>query len=390
MKLGDTIYNGNQFKNVILNSTSYKRLILGVNLVWSYFSIAIKSFKTRILADGGTYEAESILEDRLQEITPNLFDAASLVITPNGVKTSKLYSIKPSDGTGDLSVTRATTAIRVNESGVIVDVPANIARIDYSTGQPAILVEPQRTNLVFPSDIATTQVRAVTAQVYTLSFYGSGTVTLSGAFSGTLNGTGANNRVILTFTPTAGNLTLTVNGIVIDWQLEAGSNATSLIPTTTASVTRNGDRILKNGVNNLVGQSEGTIFIEFYPSKLYSTSNFLLYLYNTSVNDSIYIRSTTNPLQINVFINVSTGGVIVSNYNLINGKNKICIVYSKMGTKIYLNGNFINTMNNTNLPNITNLVIMDYDSSRGWGNANVFSFWKTKLTDEQAIQLTTL
>lgn len=148
MKLGDTIFNGNQFKNVILNSTSYKRLILGVNLVWSYFSIAIKSFKTRISADGGTYEGESILEDRLQEITPSLFDSASLVITPNGVKTSKLYSIKPSDGTGDLSVTRATTATRIDENGNIVNVPANMARIDYSNGSAAILVEPQRTNLV--------------------------------------------------------------------------------------------------------------------------------------------------------------------------------------------------------------------------------------------------
>ena len=147
MKLGDTIFNGNQFKNVILNSTSYKRLILGVNLVWSYFGIAIKSFKTRILADSGTYEAESILEDRLQEITPNLFASASLVITPNGVKTSKLYAIKPDNGSGDLTVVRATTATRVDENGNIVDVPANVARIDYSTGSPAILVEPQMTNL---------------------------------------------------------------------------------------------------------------------------------------------------------------------------------------------------------------------------------------------------
>ena len=147
MKLGDTIFNGNQFKNVILNSTSYKRLILGVNLVWSYFGIAIKSFKTRILADSGTYEAESILEDRLQEITPNLFASASLVITPNGVKTSKLYAIKPDNGSGDLTVVRATTATRVDENGNIVDVPANVARLDYSNGsRPSILVEPLLTN----------------------------------------------------------------------------------------------------------------------------------------------------------------------------------------------------------------------------------------------------
>ena len=186
----------------------------------------ILAFKTRVLNDGGTFEAETKLENQLNTLGSTLFDSASLVITPNGVKTSKLYSIKPSDGTGDLSVVRNTTATRINEYGVREVVPANRVRIDYSNGKPCFLIEPQRTNLVFPSDIATTQVRAVTAVQHTLSFYGNGTVTLSGAFSGSLVGTGVNNRVSLTFTPTAGNLTLTVSGTVTDWQLEAGSNAT--------------------------------------------------------------------------------------------------------------------------------------------------------------------
>ena len=112
-----------------------------------FFKSIIALFKTRVLADVGTFEAETNLESQLNTIGKDLFDSASLVITPNGVKTSKLYTIKPNDGTGDLSVTRATTATRVDENGNIVDVPANIARIDYSTGQPAILVEPQMTNL---------------------------------------------------------------------------------------------------------------------------------------------------------------------------------------------------------------------------------------------------
>ena len=113
----------------------------------SYINTLINSFKTRVLADGGNFEAETNLESQLNNIGKDLFDSASLVITPNGVKTSKLYTIKPNDGTGDLTVVRATTATRVDESGNIVDVPANVARIDYSTGQPAILVEPQMTNL---------------------------------------------------------------------------------------------------------------------------------------------------------------------------------------------------------------------------------------------------
>ena len=112
-----------------------------------FFKSIISLFKTRVIADSGTFEAETNLESQLNNIGKDLFDSASLVITPNGVKTSKLYAIKPDNGSGDLTVVRATTATRVNESGNIVDVPANIARIDYSDGEPAILVEPQMTNL---------------------------------------------------------------------------------------------------------------------------------------------------------------------------------------------------------------------------------------------------
>jgi hypothetical protein len=60
----------------------------------------------------------------------SLFDSASICITPNGVKEGKLYSIKPSDGSGDLSVTRATTATRVNSEGLIEVVPYNL--LQYS------------------------------------------------------------------------------------------------------------------------------------------------------------------------------------------------------------------------------------------------------------------
>ena len=343
MKLGDTIFNGNAFKNIILNSKSYKRMILGTNLVWSYFGIAIKAFRTRILADSGTYEAESILEDKLQEITPDLFDFASLVITPNGVKTSKLYAIKPTDGTGDLSVTRATTATRVNESGVIVDVPANVARIDYSTGQPAILVEPQRTNLflrseefensywqkagcnITPNDILspsglsnadkfqvtnTTPVMFVNLNTLTspitLSFYikkgnsptsanrigirnatngklatasintdtGEITVisnTIDGTFSSikmangwfrficTVNSNIVNGNNIFMYVGGLGGYSSDIIGnysYIWGAQLEAGSNATSLIKTVSGSVTRNADVISKNGLIGITSITE--------------------------------------------------------------------------------------------------------------------------------------
>jgi len=48
------------------------------------------------------------------------YDNASLVMIPSGVKESKLYSIKPTDGSGDFTFSRGTdTATRVNSSGLI-------------------------------------------------------------------------------------------------------------------------------------------------------------------------------------------------------------------------------------------------------------------------------
>jgi len=83
----------------------------------------------------------------------SLFDSASLCITPNAYKASKLYAIKPTDGSGDLTVVRATTARRVNSARLISSVANNVPRLDYTNSTcPSILVEPQRTNLTQRSE----------------------------------------------------------------------------------------------------------------------------------------------------------------------------------------------------------------------------------------------
>lgn len=147
----------------------------------------------------------------------SFYDDASIVMIPSGYKASKLYSAKPTDGTGDLTFTRTgSTATRVIESG---------------------LIEKCLTNLVLNSATLATQNVTVVAAPYTLSIFGTGSVTLSGTGTGTLTGTGAANRVSLTFTPTAGTLTITVAGSVTSAQLEIGDIATAYIPTAAAAVT---------------------------------------------------------------------------------------------------------------------------------------------------------
>ena len=56
----------------------------------------------------------------------SLLDKASLIVTPNSYKESKLYSVVPNTTLGDMDVVRATTATRVNSAGLIEVVPRNL------------------------------------------------------------------------------------------------------------------------------------------------------------------------------------------------------------------------------------------------------------------------
>jgi hypothetical protein len=57
----------------------------------------------------------------------SFFEDASLVLIPSGIKNQKVYSVKPTDGTGDLTFSRASSATRVQSDGLIEKVRTNIA-----------------------------------------------------------------------------------------------------------------------------------------------------------------------------------------------------------------------------------------------------------------------
>lgn len=163
-----------------------------------------------------------------------------------------------------ITFTRASTATYRDSTGARQTAAINVARFDHTAAGVArgLLLEIERTNLLLNSATLSTQDVAVTEQAYTLSFEGTGTVTLTGASTaGPLVGTGATDRVSLTFTPAAGTLTLTVSGTIESANLEAGSFATSWIPTTGTSATRSRD-IPSLAIAGWFNQNVGTFVAE--------------------------------------------------------------------------------------------------------------------------------
>jgi hypothetical protein len=545
----------------------------------------------------------------------SLFDSASLILTPNAYKEDKLYSIKPTDGSGDLVVTRATTATRVNsaglieqvpynlvtysndftnaawsknnatvtansiispdgtqnaslisststtesgifqiidvsgtntwsfyakkgtgryvflntnvpliaakfdlESGVVVGTPSlgatasienvgngwyrcilssstsvnrftifitnnttttdvtssvglnfylygaqlvtgssakeyfpttdrlNVPRIDYTNGScPSILVEPQRTNLVFPSNIILsgngtlaqnvaispdgtnnansftpsgagfiyTNSILTTLQTYTFSIYLKGTVNgqkvriqadLNGdlidftltnqwqKYSVTFNSLlGMQSFYILSgnyFSPAQNNLYYFYGA-----QLEAGSYATSLIPTQSTSVTRNADVISKTGISSLIGQTEGTMFvdIDFNGTGYGTTNDFFVYVGDGANTDAIYIDYFNNTFRWVVF-----NGSTLAFYTDIattNGRKKLALGYKSGQYVAYLNGNLVLADTNaTAPPTSANFSIAQNVSgfSNITKNINASALWKTRLTNAELATLTTI
>jgi len=76
----------------------------------------------------------------------------SIAMIPSGYKENKVYSVLPTDGSGDLDFARTTTATRINSEGLIEDIGIGKPRLNYADGVcPSLLLEPSSTNRVINS-----------------------------------------------------------------------------------------------------------------------------------------------------------------------------------------------------------------------------------------------
>jgi hypothetical protein len=106
---------------------------IGIGVSWakSLYSVAnniIANFRARVLSyPNSIFEAGPCLDETLEELNAvGLLDDASLIVTPNAYNEGVLYDVIPNTPLGDMDVVRATTATRVNSSGLIEVVPRNL------------------------------------------------------------------------------------------------------------------------------------------------------------------------------------------------------------------------------------------------------------------------
>jgi hypothetical protein len=422
----------------------------------------------------------------------------SLILVPARFKTGKLYTpVATTSGglvlgaSGDFNVTRATTATRVNASGLIESVASGIPRLDYFAsggvvGCPALLVEPSAQNIMAQSEtlsvsgnwsrtnvlvsggviaspnglasgtliVATSgntqhsinrQASSVTSgAVVTVSCFfkahgtnnfaqlviggfefspaspfanfnlsGNGAIT-TGTYSsafiqnygngwyrcGLTTTAAANGSPTCLINPilasgTARDTTFQGDGVngVYAWgfQVETGPVATSYIPTTTGSVTRNAEVISVSGaVSGCIGQTEGTIYVEFVLSNLVGDRT--VFEIGADNNNRIRIRVNGSTISANAVVaGAGVGSVSFSSQPL--GVYKLAYAYKQNDFQAYLNGNAGTPVASGNIP--ANMSIVGLGTRILTGGADFFNdriraaaLYTTRLTNAELALIT--
>jgi len=415
----------------------------------------------------------------------------SLLIVPQIYGSGKLSVDIPSPEF--FNVTRATTATRVNSSGLIESVASGVPRLDWyatpaaqdlpATGCPALLVEPSATNLV-PSgttfnsltgvqtsgvtdspasaisgtlvtkneasgtiryasqNCSTSALSASTTYVISRFFKYNGvdfTTSLEPNTAGQWGGTSWRQNIVLSAASgvtlgTSTNCTGSVENYGNGWyrvsvrlttgatitggtpvaylmllpaalstgqgfltalpQLEASSIATTYIPTTTGSASRNADEITASGsvVSGLIGQTEGTIYAEV-DLRNWIASGRILTCSNGTSNERIMIQVGANRTLQAI---VTTASADVANISTasgqVNGVYKCALTYASGDFAFYVNGTQIGTDSSGGVPACTSVFLGKIETSASTNfltdRIRAAALYTTRLSNDQLATLT--
>jgi hypothetical protein len=301
-------------------------------------------------------------------------------------------------GASLVTFTRASSGTYVDSAGVIQTAATDVPRFDHNPTTGAslgLLVEEQRSNLLLNSATLSTQSVTVDAAANTLSFYGTGTVTLTGvSTAGPLVGTGANDRVSLTFTPIVGVLVLTVSGSVTNAQLETGAFPTSYIPTTAAAVTRSADvaSITDSAFSSWYRQDEGTVFV-IGSTKGVAASSAFIQFDDTTASERIGLRRTQTQDRLACII--VDGGATQANNSIVSpafidgATGRCALAFASNNVNISFNGALSTLDTTATIPTVTQATIGTGVGASYINNCiSRITYWPVRLGDNVLQQVT--
>jgi len=150
-------------------------------------------------------------------------------------------------------------------------------------------------------------------------------------------------------------------------QVELGTIATSYIPTTTASVTRVKDDITQTGAQSLIGQTEGTLYVEVdWRSTSSGVSQYLLSVNDgSSINRMLIYNQSDATLRMVAIANNDLKTIQGPSSTGYSGIQKIAFAYADSDFELYRNGSSISSDTTGSLAALGTLTDIDLGQSSG-------------------------
>ena len=334
---------------------------------------------------------------------------------------------------------RGSSATRINKDDLIETVGIGESRIDFQGNtKGALLLEPQRTNLLpYSEDFSNSnwinQSTDTTLSVvsngspdggafYRCTSGSNGGGRIVDVYSGSLTGgvfsiyaKGSGSLRIDLFINGGGNINKTVT-LTSEWkrynvynpqtnnagdvsirffansvadifgaQVESGSYAASYIPTTGSAVTRLAEACSQTTPYGVIGQTEGTVYIDFLSVNNFDGSSGQFFQIKEDNNNRINVYYSNRTARL--FGIKNAVGVFNQSLPLITGSTcKLAIKYNSTSTKVFINGSLIYT-----LDGINNIAFNDCRFSPNNNiNYNEIKLYNTALTDQELQALTNI
>ena len=345
--------------------------------------------------------------------------------------------------------TRASSATVVNKAGLIETVQSGIPRIDFlGNTNGALLLEPQRTNLITNSEqfveaptgatnmdlfggtiinndtispdgnvsamkFTTSAVSGALLRIYQSDLSTSSDTTFSiYAKKGTTDSLSINitggTSVISTLTDEWQRISVTdisTSNLFIDvavsgnageyiyiWGLQAeqASYPTSYIPTQGSTVTRVQDACSQTPPSGIIGQTEGTMFLDFTPNTDTISTKWLSFLGGNTNYIGIYVVNTSNVIRLEV-ADTTNQATFNSSFSIVKGQQYKCaIAYANNDFTAYINGVQLGTVTSGSVPTTSTLKSYYNLSNIESTNTNDLRLYNTRLSNSELATLTSL